>query len=281
MSIQSKHIDVRLPAVAGLFYPEKRDVLIKKIDELFSRVEQRHLDGTVVALISPHAGYDYSGLTAAHGFSLIKEKSFHTVVIVSPSHREYFEGICVFSGSTYRTPLGDLNVDTELRKELLDYDPLIMNSVFGHRQEHAIEVQLPFLQRKVGNVNILPIVMGDQRRNFCYQLGNTLGTILQGKSVLIVASTDLSHHYPYDVARKLDKIFIDNVAKFDYEQLLIDIEGRRTEGCGVGPTVAVLLAAKKMGAQSVHILHHCNSGDVTGEKSGVVGYLSAAVVRSN
>jgi hypothetical protein len=223
----------------------------------------------------------YSGVTAAHGYSLLKGKTIDTVVIISPSHREYFEGICVFSGNAYRTPLGDVQVDINLRDELLNEDESLLRNILGHRQEHAIEVQLPFLQRMLGDVKILPIVMGDQKRSFCVRLGDTLAKVLRGKNILLVASTDLSHYFPYSVAEKLDKIFIEDVAKFNDEKLMSDLEKERTEGCGGGPTVAVLRAAKKLGAQKVHILHHCNSGDVTGEKDGVVGYLSAAIVRTH
>jgi AmmeMemoRadiSam system protein B len=272
--------DIRPPAVAGMFYPAEKNALIHQLDELFSAVKQQSVTGTIVAIVSPHAGYRYSGFTAAHGYSLLKGKSFDTVVIVSPSHREYFEGICVFSGKAYRTPLGELQVDTKLRAELLEEDDSLLNDIVGHRQEHAIEVQLPFLQRIVGDIKILPLVMGDQKRSFCTRLGDTLAKVLRGKNILLVASTDLSHYYSYDTAEKLDSIFINNVARFDDEQLMSDLEAERTEGCGGGPTVAVLRAAKKLGAHKVHILHHCNSGDITGDKSGVVGYLSAAIVRT-
>jgi AmmeMemoRadiSam system protein B len=174
-----------------------------------------------------------------------------------------------------------VQVDINLRDELLNEDESLLRNILGHRQEHAIEVQLPFLQRMLGDVKILPIVMGDQKRSFCVRLGDTLAKVLRGKNILLVASTDLSHYFPYSVAEKLDKIFIEDVAKFNDEKLMSDLEKERTEGCGGGPTVAVLRAAKKLGAQKVHILHHCNSGDVTGEKDGVVGYLSAAIVRTH
>lgn len=273
--------DIRPPAVAGMFYPEAKDTLNHQLDELFQSANQPTVEGTIVALISPHAGYMYSGLTAAHGYSLLKGRSFDTVVIVSPSHREYFEGICVFSGTAYRTPLGVIEIDTHLRDELLTAEPSILKNMMGHRQEHAIEVQLPFLQRVLRNVKILPIVMGDQQRSLCRRLGDALGKVLEGKNALLIASTDLSHYYPYNVAEKLDKIFIEDVANFDEEALMRDLEEERTEGCGGGPTVAVLRAARKLGARKVHILHHCNSGDITGDKSGVVGYLSAAIVKEN
>jgi AmmeMemoRadiSam system protein B len=271
---------VREPAVAGMFYPFERSVLERELDGMLKHTEVKRLDGELRGLISPHAGYVYSGSTAAMGYKLLEGKSFDTVVIVSPSHREYFHGISVFSGSAYRTPLGEIAVDKELRSAIVEERGSIMASVAGHREEHAIEVQLPFLQRVLSHFKILPIVMGDQRRELCDHLGERLAAVLKGRKVLLVASTDLSHYYPYEVARKLDSIILDRVGQFDEESLLEDLETKRAEACGGGPMVAVLRAAKKLGADKVEVLRYCNSGDVTGDKDGVVGYLSAAVLRS-
>lgn len=270
---------IREPSVAGMFYPGERAVLTREVDALLSRVEPVKLEGDLYGLISPHAGYVYSGFTAAKGYKLLERKAVDTVVIISPSHREYFKGISVYSGSAYRTPLGVLPVDEALRSELIQDGEIIVASVAGHRDEHAVEVQLPFLQRVLKEFRILPIVMGDQRREFCVLLGEKLASVLEGKNFLLVASSDLSHYYPYDVACELDRIVIDEVEEFDAEGLLEDLETKRAEACGGGPMVAMLLAAKKLGADTTKILHYCNSGDVTGDRDGVVGYLSAAVVR--
>jgi AmmeMemoRadiSam system protein B len=272
---------VREPAVAGMFYPLDRAVLDHEVDALLRRAEVKEVTGELRGLISPHAGYIYSGYTAANGYRLLEGKTVRTVVIIAPSHREYFRGISVYSGSAYRTPLGILEVDEELRAALVDDEELVSASVMGHRDEHAVEVQLPFLQKVLSDFKILPIVMGDQRREFCLALGERLGDILKGKDALLVASTDLSHYYSYDVARKLDQVIIDHVREFDEESLLTDFETQRAEACGGGPMVAMLVAARKLGGDRVEVLHYCNSGDVTGDKDGVVGYLSAAVMMGN
>lgn len=271
---------IRPPAVAGMFYPDNPSVLSSQIDELLNRTKTHQLVGELRGLISPHAGYVYSGYTAANGYKLLEGKSYDTVVIVGPSHREYFDGISVYSGSGYRTPLGDVEIDGELREALIRDRGVIVASNFGHREEHAVEVQIPFLQKLLGNFKILPIVMGDQKREYCQLLADKLANTLnvKNKKILLVASTDLSHYYHYDVACKLDKIIIDDVQRFDYNQLMEDLETERAEACGGGPTVAMLAAAKKLGATKTEILHYCNSGDVTGDKEGVVGYLSAAVL---
>lgn len=271
------YAQIREPAVAGTFYPRSATVLGSQIEELLGQVPARDIRGQITALISPHAGYMFSGLTAAHGFNLLVGKTYRTVVIISPSHREYFDGISVYSGEAYRTPLGEVEIDNELREEIVRDHGSIVVSQFGHREEHAVEVQIPFLQEVLSTFMILPVVMGDQRREYCFFLGERLGNVLKGKNTLLVASTDLSHYYQYDVCRKLDSIFIDAVAKFDYERLMEDLETERTEACGGGPTVAAMIAAKNLAAVKSDILHHCNSGDVTGNKSQVVGYLSAVL----
>jgi len=272
---------IRQPAVAGMFYPADPEVLKRDVDHLLESAAKPKIAGHILALISPHAGYQYSGLTAAHGYKLVEGLSYETVVIVSPSHREYFDGISVYDGSGFRTPLGILNIDDESREALVAGDSIIQASMLGHRQEHAIEVQLPFIQEVLGAATILPIVMGNQQRKLCYHLGERLGEILKKKNALLVASTDLSHYYAYDAANSIDQVVIDGVAAFDYKKIMVDLEQERGQACGGGPMVAVLLAALHLGANRATILHHCNSGDITGDHSGVVGYLSAAAFRTN
>ncbi len=272
---------VRPPAVAGMFYTGHATALEREVDELLSRARAATVPGTPVALIVPHAGYVYSGATAARAYALLRTKMFETVVIVSPSHREYFNGVSVYNGAAYRTPLGEMTVDADLRDHLLEKETLIEASVRGHGAEHAVEVQLPFLQKTLGDAKILPIVMGDQRREYCYHLGKRLAEVLSGRRVLLVASSDLSHYHPYDEAVSLDTIVIEDLRAFDPDRLMEDLESDRTEACGGGPAVAVLLAARALGADRVEVLYRCNSGDVTGDRDAVVGYVSAAAVRTH
>ncbi|MBI3192842.1 MAG: AmmeMemoRadiSam system protein B [Ignavibacteriae bacterium] len=272
---------IRQPAVAGMFYPGDQRTLKHDIDSMLNKAKPQKPRGTIVALISPHAGYTYSGLTAAHGYKLLLKNQYDCVVIVSPSHREYFKAISEYNGAAYKTPLGKLSVDDTLRDEIASQSSFIEISARGHGAEHAIEVQLPFLQETLGQVKILPIVMGDQRSEFCFELGNVLAKVLYEKNCLLIASTDLSHYYPYDTAREIDKRTVGDIERFDYEKLMDDINANYAEACGGGPTVAVLSAAKQLGATDVQILHYCNSGDITGDRSGVVGYLSATIVKGN
>ncbi|MGH2567279.1 MAG: AmmeMemoRadiSam system protein B [Bacteroidota bacterium] len=267
---------IREPAVAGMFYPSVRATLNRDVEELLRSAAPRKPEGTLVALISPHAGYIYSGSTAAMGYTLLSSLTFDSVVIVGPSHRELFEAITVFPGDAYRTPLGDVQVDTALREELVRQSDDIIRSERGHRSEHAIEVQLPFLQKVLGEFKFLPIVMGSQQREYCEILSAALAKVVDGKNVLLVASSDLSHYHPHEYAVRLDRRVIEDVKAFNADALLQRLERQEVEACGGGPMVAVMKTAQKLGANRSHILQYCTSGDVTGEKGAVVGYLSVA-----
>ena len=263
-------------AVCGQFYPSVPEELRRNIRELIERAGTPEIKGKVKGIVSPHAGYMYSGLTAAHGYSLLKGKTYKTVVVVSPSHREYFDGISVYPGRAYSTPLGIVPINEVLRNKLVERLPVLKLSLAGHGEEHAIEVQLPFLQYVLGSFSLLPIVIGDQKREYCLALGEALGAELEQEETLLVASTDLSHYHDSETANHLDAIAIEDVARFDHEALMSDLESQRTEACGGGPTVAVMLALKRLGSKNMTILHRCNSGEITGDQRQVVGYLSAA-----
>ncbi len=270
---------IRPPAVAGMFYPGSERVLRNEVKTLLERAHPDSPLGSIHALIVPHAGYPYSGLTAAYAYKLLEGSAYDCVVLVSPSHREYFKTISVYHGSAYQTPVGTFPVNEGMRAELLTNCPLIEASGKGHGSEHAIEVQLPFLSATIGEIPILPLVMGSQERELCFELGNALADTLSGKHCLMIASSDLSHYYPYETAKAIDSRTIEDIERFDFEQLMDDLEATSAEACGGGPVVAVLSAAYQLGARDVQILHHCNSGDVSGDHSGVVGYVSAAVVQ--
>jgi MEMO1 family protein len=273
-------LNVRQPAVAGMFYPHESKTLMRQVTELLERAKPPKIKGDIKALICPHAGYQYSGLTAAHAYKLLENKKVDVVVIIAPSHQEYFKGVSVYPGTAYRTPLGDIPIDLDLQKEISEHSDLISLSIHGHEEEHSLEVQLPFLQTVMEDFKLLPLVIGDQSKENSFALGELLGKILKNKNAVIVASTDLSHYHPYENAKKLDSVAINGVANFDYEKLLSDLDKHETEACGGGPVIAAMIAAKKLGANKSEVLHAVNSGDMTGEKGGVVGYMSAALYKS-
>jgi AmmeMemoRadiSam system protein B len=215
------------------------------------------------------------------GYRLLRGKSYDAVILVGPSHREFFTGASIYPGDSYRTPLGDVPVHKEMRDELVKEGGTIMLSDAGHRGEHCLEVQLPFLQRVLGKFSIVPIIIGNQRREFCLALGNTLAKVASRRNVLLVASSDLSHYHPYDEAVKLDRQVIGFVEALDEKTMMDQIEEERIEACGGGPVVSVMHAAKLLGANRSQALFYCNSGDITGDKDAVVGYLSAAFLQVN
>lgn len=272
---------VREPAVAGMFYPGSRASLSREVDGLLSRAQAKLEQGKLKALVVPHAGYMYSGETAANAYGLLAAGAFPTVIIVGPSHREYFDGVSVYPGEAYETPLGRVFVDVQARSDLLEAGAAIEVSDTGHGAEHAVEVQLPFLQKTLGQFSFVPVVMGDQSGEYCRLLGDALADVGKKHNVLLVASSDLSHYHPYDTAVLLDRKVITDVERFDPDSLLNKLERREAEACGGGPMVAVMYAAKKLGADASQILFHCNSGDVIDKKDAVVGYLAAAFFQRN
>jgi AmmeMemoRadiSam system protein B len=270
---------VRKPAVAGSFYHGDPERLRAHVDLLFTQAEDKDLKGAIRALVAPHAGYMYSGLAAAVGYKALRGSSYEAVLMVGPSHRENFDGVSIYPGDAYQTPLGDVPIHKEIRAALAAQSPALVLSDAGHRSEHCLEVQLPFLQRVLGEFSFVPMIMGNQRREICLSLGNAIAEVAQGKNILLVASTDLSHYHPYDAAVSLDRRAIDLVESFDELALMEQIEIERVEACGGGPVVSVMHAAKLLGANRSQALFYCNSGDTTGDKSAVVGYLSAAFLQ--
>lgn len=271
-------MDVREPAVAGAFYPGTEEALRDAVSSMLDTVEQVPVKGRVVALISPHAGYMYSGQVAAHAYNLVRGKGFDAVVVVAPSHHAYFGGSSIYTEGPYRTPLGLIKVDGDLAQAIMDSDESIKFNRQAHTREHSLEVQLPFLQIAVGDFKLVPIVMGDQSLETCKRLAHAIVSGSKGKNILLVASTDLSHFHPYDEAVRLDRIVIKHIEQYDYEGLADDLAKRKCEACGGGPTITVMIAAQELGASKALILKYANSGDVTGDKSGVVGYVAAALV---
>ena len=276
---------VRKPAVAGQFYPGDPVTLTKQLSDFFKNAKKEPVPGKIVALISPHAGYMYSGQVAAYSFKLLEGLSFETVVVISPSHVAYFPGASVYNGGSYETPLGQIPVDTTLAGQIADASKKVFLSDKGHsfagmRGEHALEVELPFLQLVLGRFKLVAIVVADQDWVTCEALGEALSKALKGKNALIVASTDLSHFHPYDEAVRLDNIVMDHVNSFDPEELHADLASKVCEACGGGPVLATMLAAKGLGADKAKVLKYANSGDVTGDKSGVVGYMAAVIYDS-
>lgn len=272
---------VREPAVSGMFYPDNPGVLRKEIDAYLGAAVVPDIEGDIIGIISPHAGYVYSGPVAACGYKAIGGKEYDTVIIIAPSHRAYFDGVALWDRGGFKTPLGTISVDEETARAMVDLGGVIQSNKDAHRQEHALEVQLPFLQVVLDQFSIVPLIMGTQTTDTCNDLAQSIFEVVHGskKKFLIVCSTDLSHYYSYEKAVKLDKGIVEQIDGFNVSGVVDIIEQGKAEACGAGPLIATMLLSEKLGADHSTVLKYANSGDVSGDKSRVVGYVSAALYR--
>lgn len=269
---------VRAPVVAGQFYPGAAQALKGQIVEYLAKVDAEPVAGTVLGLISPHAGYTYSGQTAAYAYAQVRGTSYDTVVVLSPLHR-LSARFAVTRAQAYQTPLGSAPLDEELVDALgaemdiqrVDYDG-----------EHSLEVQVPFLQVVLQAFKLLPVMVGDPSFAAAETLGAALARILAGRKALVVASTDLYHIPDYAQVVRRDQTVIDALATQDLERIKDVLSVWDCSVCGRIPVYAMLTATRALGADGLDILHHTTSGDVTGIRAPgqyTVGYLAAAVYK--
>ena len=268
--------DVRKAAVAGTWYPDTAPALAAALDQHLARVE-RGVPGELVALIAPHAGLMYSGPVAAHAYRLLRDRAFDVAVLVGPSHFVGFDGVSLYPSGGFETPLGVVPIDVECAGAIAAATPIVHDHPVAHAREHSLEMQLPFLAHLAPGVPIVPLLMGYQTAGTAAALGDALALALGGRKALLVASTDLSHYHDAATASALDRVVIDCVARFDADGLQAALDAQPEHACGGGPTVAVMRAARAAGARDAVILHYADSGDVSGDKSSVVGYLAAAL----
>jgi MEMO1 family protein len=257
---------VRPPAVAGMFYPDDRKELAATVDELLANTSQTP-GRTPKALVVPHAGYIYSGAIAASGYVRLREAAPHLrrVVLLGPAHRVWIQGLALPDAAGLETPLGILPVDGEGAAAVARL-PQVSSSARPHAQEHSLEVQLPFLQRVLPGVPVVPLVVGDASAE---QVAEVLELLWQGDDTLILISSDLSHYLTYDEARVMDRGTAERILALDAEHLDTD------QACGAIPLSGLLLAARRRGLRAQE-LDVRNSGDTAGDRSRVVGYGSFA-----
>ncbi|MGA2772190.1 MAG: AmmeMemoRadiSam system protein B [Bryobacteraceae bacterium] len=278
---------VRPAAVAGSFYPADPNELAKMVDGFLAKAAPPPLTD-VVALVAPHAGYEYAGQVAAYSYALLKGRKFDRVVVIAPSHYESFGFASVYDGAAYTTPLGQVPVDRAFAVKLAAMSKLIKLSGAGHTvtpdmREHALEDQLPFLQRVLGQFQLVPIVIGDQSYETCRALGLALAKLMQGTNTLIVASSDLSHYHPYNDAVRIDHKTLKAIEEWDYLSMARNFEPSVNvwEACGGYPIIAAMIASERLGASQAKVLDYANSGDVpAGDKTRVVGYGAVAFVKA-
>jgi AmmeMemoRadiSam system protein B len=267
---------IRPPAVAGSWYPGSAEALRAAVDRYVEDAAGTEIAGEIVALIAPHAGLMYSGPVAAHAYRLLRDRRFDVVVLVGPSHFVGFDGVAVYGAGGFRTPFGVAAVDEECAADLVRAAPLVQDRPQVHAREHSLEMQLPFVQRFAPDARIVPALMGYQHAATARALGEALVQAVRGRRALLVASSDLSHYHDADTAHALDKRVLDCVSRFDADALQAALDARPEHACGGGPMVSVMRAAKVLGATDAVVLDYADSGDVSGDKSAVVGYVAAA-----
>ena len=276
-------MDIRPSPIAGTWYPGDAGQLAKNIDRLLEGESKAEPHAELVGVIVPHAGHRYSGTVAGNAFSLFRGLTPEIVAVVSPMHNLAPGQVLTSGHAAYQTPLGNIPVDQEAVRMLSG--ALKARTGFAlyplrNDREHSLEIELPFLQRALGEFRLLPVMILDQRESTAHALGDALGETLAGRKALLVASSDLSHFFPDAVARQMDAEMMRRVERFDPEAVIRAEDEEAASACGRAAIAAVLWASRALGADRVSLLAYANSGDVTGDKSSVVGYGSAAIWRT-
>jgi AmmeMemoRadiSam system protein B len=266
---------IRKAAVAGSWYPGTPDVLGAEVDRHLGRAEVE-CTGELSAIMAPHAGLHYSGPVAAYSYKLLSGRQYDVAVLVGPSHYVGFNGVAIYGRGAFETPFGRVPIAEPCAAAIAMAAWSVQEHPSAHVREHSLEMQLPFLQRMLPGTPIVPLLMGHQTRETIQNLSKGLVAALTGRRALLIASTDLSHYHDAATAARLDGEVIKHVRAFDAESLLSALERFPHHACGGGPTVAVMKAAKALGARDARILKYADSGDVSGDKDAVVGYLAAA-----
>jgi AmmeMemoRadiSam system protein B len=275
---------IRPSPIAGAWYQGNPKALARIVDQYLDQAELPELPGEIVAVIAPHAGHKYSGPVAGYAFAAVRGKSPDLVAILSPMHQAYYEPLLTTAHEAYATPLGEVHVDKDITADL---DARLRTALgygltpVAYDQEHSLEIELPFLQRALASdFKLLPVMVRTQSAKLSQQLGAALAETLRGKNALIVASTDLSHFYDQKQAVAFDTEMLRRIESFSPEDVFCAEQDEQGFACGLGALTAALWTARALGADTVKVLRHATSGDVTGDYSSVVGYGAAVVMKT-
>jgi len=276
--------DLRPSPLAGTWYDANPQRLIRLVDEYIDQAELPDLEGEVIGVIAPHAGHRYSGPVAGYAFAAVRGLTPELVAVISPMHQAYPQPLITTAHAAYATPLGNTPVDQPALKDLSGRLQTRLGyglSPIAYDQEHSLEIELPFLQRALGNsFSLLPVMVRQVDPRTSRALGAALAETLAGRKALLVASTDLSHFYTQPEANVLDGEMLKQIESFSPDALFETEAQGKGFACGLGALAAVLWAAKELGADKVRILNHATSGDITGDYSSVVGYGAAVLLKT-
>lgn len=280
---------IRMPAVAGSFYPSQPDALRRLIIQCFQHrigpgvVPELHSppEGKLLGLIVPHAGYIYSGPVAAHSYNSLSQNGFQWVLLLGPNHTGMGEEeFAIMSQGFWRTPLGDMEIAQE-KAALLKSIPQLREDPSAHWREHSLEVQLPFLQFLSPDAQFVPICISSIDLLAIKEVGKAVGELLKGKrEAVIIASTDLSHYHSHSTASKLDHLAIEAILQLDSNLLWERVHNIPISMCGYAPVIVLLEACKTMGVKEAKLLKYATSGEISGDFSQVVGYCAMAFFKS-
>ena len=265
---------IRNPVVAGQFYPESPSGLREMIREM---IDDKAVKEEVIGLVSPHAGYIYSGPVAGATISRVKLKD--TFIIMGPNHTGLGKPFSIITEGTWRTPLGDVEIDSELAKQILAPSSYLKEDYAAHQYEHSIEVQLPFLQYFKKDIRLVPIVLSYADGVTYKEIGRELARAIEGlnKEVVIIASSDMTHYEPQELAQKKDNQAIEAILDLDEDELLKRVEELNISMCGCAPVASLISAAKELGAKGAELVRYQTSGDITGDYTSVVGYAGIVI----
>ncbi|MGI0072243.1 MAG: AmmeMemoRadiSam system protein B [Nitrosotalea sp.] len=274
-------MQIRTPAVAGMFYPKTQQELKTTIKDCFlhdsgpGKLPPSTEDGKIFGTICPHAGYMYSGPVAAHSYYAISSLKPDLVIIIGPNHWGVGCNVATMKEGLWRTPLGDVEVDTNAAIEANKESKLIELDFFSHSKDHSLEVQLPMLQEIYSHkFKILPIILINQSYNAAKEIGLTIAKMVKNRNAVIIGSSDFTHYEENEFAHKQDKALIEPILKMDIDKVYRILQENQVSACGYGAIASTMVACRELGATKGSLLKYATSGDVTGEKSSVVGYAS-------
>jgi AmmeMemoRadiSam system protein B/AmmeMemoRadiSam system protein A len=267
---------IRKSVCAGSWYDKNPESLSRQLDRYLLQAESTAAKDAIVGLIAPHAGYVYSGQIAAFAYRLIHGKDYETAIIIGTAHRHGFKGCSIYPKGGYETPFGVAKIDEALASEISEASGFKFIPE-AHAGEHSVEMQVPFIQKVLPEVKIVPIVMGAPSEKTISSLAKAFEKTLSGKKALIIASTDLSHFFPKGKANAVDAETLALIEAMDTDTITKKMGRRENIMCGGGPVAAVLKYAKNIGDAKVKTLKYADSSQVGGDEARVVGYMAAAV----
>jgi AmmeMemoRadiSam system protein B len=274
---------VRPSPIAGSWYSDKPAALSKEVEGYISSAEIPPLDGDLVGLIAPHAGYFYLGSTAGYAYRAVQDMHFDLCMVVSPLHNYLPYPLLSSAHAAYSTPLGNVEVDHDLLNKLetlLTENALPGIQLIANDREHSLEIQLPFLQTAlIDSFRLLPLMVRTYDADFLQKTAGILAELVRVQKTLLVASTDLSHFYDENTATALDKVMLKRMSDFSPLGVLQAEANEEGFACGSGAVALVLWTAKALGANKVTLLHHTTSAHTSGDKTSVVGYGALAITR--